>query len=137
MYLTITTSGREAFAVKVTTREQSQKMVSITRIGMWTVKWKKNKYFNQRKVFIFIFEFDLENIAEFRKGLQEEDNISTVEQITFIKPKSPQIKVFLLTFEQEYLPEYIYIHGERSDTRVIPFKPRDLKCADSAGNLAT
>ena len=124
----ITTSGREAFAAKVTTREQSQKMVSTTRIGNVDCKVEKHKYFNQRKGLIFIYEFDLENIEEFMKGLQEEYNISTVEQVTFIKPKSPQTKVCLLTFEQEYLPEYICIPGERSDARVILFKPRPKLC---------
>ena len=75
----IITSGREAFAVKVSTRERSQKIVSIARIGNVDSKVEKHKCFNQRKVLIFIYEFNLENIEKFNKGLQEEYNISTVE----------------------------------------------------------
>ena len=47
-------SERKAFAVKMPTREQSQKMVLITRTENVDGKVEKHNYFNERKGLIFI-----------------------------------------------------------------------------------
>ena len=124
----VTTSGREAFTVKVRTPDQSEKIVRMKSIGDVECTVERHRYYNQRKGLIFIYEFDISDAEEVRKGLQAEYNISAVEQVTFIKPRNPQTKVFLLTFEQERLPEYVYIPGEGADTKVIPFQPRPKLC---------
>ena len=98
-------------------------------------KVEKYKFYNQSRDFIYIYEFDLDNIQEFSEGLQTEYNRGKVELVTFIKPKNPQSRIFLVTSKKEFAPEYIYIPGEKSDTRVI-LSNHVLNYACSAINMA-
>ena len=114
----IATSGREAFMLKIRTLEESQRIEKMNKVVNIECKGEKHKLYNQSRGLIYIYEFDLDNIQEFSEGLQTEYNISKVELVTFIKSKNLQTKIFLVTFEQEYAPEFIFILGERSDARV-------------------
>ena len=56
-------------------------------------------------------EFDLENVEDLKNGLQITYNVVGVQLATFIKTRSPQSRVFIITFQQEHLPYSIYIPG--------------------------
>ena len=79
-------------------------------------KVEKHRLYNQISGLIYIHEFDIEIVETFKEELREEYKISNVELANFIKLRYPETKVFILTFEQEYLPEYICIFGESADT---------------------
>ena len=77
---------------------------------------------------MYLYEYDIDNVEEFKEGLQSNYRISDVQPAPFIKTKSEQAHAFIVTFNQEYLPYTIYIPGERSDTRVYKFNSKPLMC---------
>ena len=82
---------------------------------------KNSPYLNQSKGLIYVYEYDIDDLNEFTLGLQENYKLKSVEKATFIKPRSEHTSAFLITFDQETVPDSIYIPGERSDTKVYPF----------------
>ena len=124
----ITTSGKDSFDIKVRNEEQSKKVVSLQKIGDIKCKVDRHRYYNQTKGLIYIHEFNIENIETFKNELQEEYSVANVELATFIKARNKETKVFILTFEQDVLPEYIYVPGERADTKVYSFMTKPKFC---------
>ena len=84
--------------------------------------------YNHNRALIYLHEFDLENMNDFKNKLQTRYNIVGIQPATFIKTRSIQTHVFIVTFQQEHLPYSIYIRGERQDTKVM-FKNKPLMCA--------
>ena len=102
-------------------------------------KCDKYPYLNQSKGLIYVYEYDIDDQNEFTLGLQENYKIKSVEKATFIKPRSEHTSAFLNTFDQETVPDSIYIPGERSDTKVYPFfnKPKLCKNSQHYGHTAS
>ena len=86
----------------------------------------KNSYFNRSKGIIYIHEFDIDDLEDFKAGIKENYDVAQVEPITYITGVST--KVFLTTFESETPSDVIYIPGERPDTRVYPFYEKPKLC---------
>jgi hypothetical protein len=124
----ITTSGADAFTVEIRDASQGKNIIKLKSVNGKECKCSTHQYLNNSKGIIYIHEFDIDDGSEFAEGLMENYNISKVEEANFIKPRNPQTKVFLLTFDQETVPESIYIPGERSDTRVFPFVNKPKLC---------
>ena len=59
--------------------------------------------YNSTKGLIYVYEYDIDNIEDFRAGLQSNYNISEVQAAPFIKMKSEQARAFILTFKQDHL----------------------------------
>ena len=126
----LTTSGRDSFSVEVQNDAQGEKLQNIKTIDNVPCQVQPNTFLNNSKGIIYVNEFNIDNIEEFSAGLIENYNsITTVTEATFIKPKFQQTSVFLIEFAQETLPEYIYIPGERMDTRVYPYVNKPLHCS--------
>ena len=110
-------------------REMSEEQVkSITSVDGIPCEVSMHSRYNCIKGLIYVYEYDIENVEEFKSGLQSNYNISDVQPAPFIKTKSDQTHAFIVTFNQEHLPYSIYIPGERSDTRVYKFKSKPLMC---------
>ena len=77
--------------------------------------------FNTSKGLVLLSEFDIENLQQFQKELPAEYNIAEIERATFITTRSESTNAFIVTFDEKKLPYSLYIPGERSDTRVLPF----------------
>ena len=88
----------------------------------------KHPKYNCSRGLIYVHEFGLENVQDFKNGLQSTYNVVDVQPATFIKTRSPQTRVFIVTFQQEHLPYSIYIPGERQDTRVFKLNSKPLMC---------
>ena len=87
-----------------------------------------HKYINQTKGIIYIKEYDIEDVVQFKAYLQENYEIAEVAKAPFIKTRSPETNAFMITFNTTILPETIYIPGEKTDSVVYPFKNRPLMC---------
>jgi hypothetical protein len=124
----ISSNGRDSLTILVEDALQGNKMADICTIGNIPCKTEKHQYLNNSKGIIYIQEYDVDDIDEFRNGLMENYNITRAEPAPFIKPKSAQTKAFILTFDQETPPKYLYIPGERYDTVVYPYHERPKLC---------
>lgn len=130
----ISSDSRDSFTIEVSSAEQGDKLQQITSIGTHTCTVIKHKYFNQSRGLIYIREYDLDEIDDFKQGLQDQyPFIAKVEHAFFIRPKYEGTKVFLLTFNLEFPPETLYIPGERSDTVVHRYFDRPLQCKHCQG----
>lgn len=108
----ITTMGRESFTVEVINDNQGKKLMTLKNIKGISCQISKHSQFNQSKGIIYIMEYDIDDIEEFRLGLKENYNIVDVTKATFIKTRNEQTTAFLVTFGQDTLPESIYVPGE-------------------------
>ena len=70
-------------------------------------------HLNRSKGLIYISEFNIDDIEQFMSELKQYLQVANVSEATFIKAKYAQTKVFLLEFEQEQPPQYVYIPGEK------------------------
>ena len=92
-------NNRRSVTVEVSRKEQSEKMAPIKEVDGFPCEVKIHSRFNGIKGIIYVHEFDLKNIEEFKQGLNERYNITDIIPAPFIKTKS-QTQVFLVTFQQ-------------------------------------
>ena len=121
-------NNRTSLTVEISSQDQEEKVRAIKEIDGYPCEIVVHPRYNYTKALINVHEFDLDSIEEFKEELQSRYNIVDVQPATFIKTRSLQTCVFIVTFQQENLPYSIYIPGERQDTRVIPFKDKPLMC---------
>ena len=133
----LTTDGRRAFTIKVKNEELGRKLLKVKEIMGVECTVEKHNYFNRSKGIIYIHEFDIDDLDDFKAGIMENYNVSQVKPIAFIMPKYAQTRVFLITFDSETCPDAIYIPWERSDTRVYSFyeKPKLFKNCYQYGHI--
>ena len=123
----ITTLNRTSFLIEASNQEQSEKLENIESIKDLKCEVIPYDRFNYSKGLIFVSEFEISDLEEFKRGLQERYAVVRVERATFIKTKGTT-SAYIITFSQEYVPYSIYIPGERFDTRVKPFMDRPMIC---------
>ena len=123
----VSTLNRTSFLIEAKNEEQSNKVTNIKKIKDYECTVEKYGRFNYVKGLIFLSEFEIEDLQEFKEGLQESYSVIEVEKASFIKSNSGST-AYVITFNQEYLPFSIYIPGERQDTRVQPFDSRPMIC---------
>ena len=128
----VTGYNSTSVTVEVHSKEQAQKMHEITTVDGFTCETMVHPRYNHNKELIYTYEFDVENLEDFKAGLKEIYNITDV-QATFIKTKSEQAHAFILCFNQRYLPYSIYIPGEKQDTRVFQFRSKLIICHKCQG----
>ena len=121
-------NNRRSVKVEVGTKKQSERITEVEKIDNIQYQIKVHPRYNYAKAIIYVHEFEMENIEEFKEGLKLKYNITDIQPAPFIKTKSAQTQVFILTFQQEHLPYSIYIPGERQDTRVFKFKSKPIMC---------
>ena len=112
-------NNRRSVAVEVETKEQSERMVEVKETDNIPCHVKEHPRYNYTKAVIYVHEFELENVEEFKEGLKAQYDLTETQPASFIKTKFAQTQIFILTFQQEHLPYSIYISGERQDTRVF------------------
>ena len=121
-------NNRMSLTVEISSRDQGEKIRAIKKIDGYPCENVVNPRYNYTKALIYVHEFDLDSIEEFKGELQSRHKIVDVQPTTFINTRSLQTRVFIITFQQENLSYSIYIPGERQDTRVISFKDKPLMC---------
>ena len=127
------TSARNSFHIEVRDAMQGSKLVDITHIGQIKCHMAPHPTFNQSRGIIYIHDFDIYDIEQFKTNLKSNYNIAEVLKATFIKTRNDQTSAFLVTFNQERVPDTIYIPGERADTRVYQYNARPLMCKNCQG----
>jgi len=128
----VTSERRDSFTIEVRDEAQGEEILKMKQVDGVDCIVEKHPFHNQSKGIIYIQEYEItdENLHEFEAGLKNntEFNIKNVQLAKFIKPKNEQTTPVLVTFEQEDTPEYLYIPGERSDSKVYPYQSRPMKC---------
>ena len=129
----VTAYNSTSVTVEVHSKEQAQKMHEVTTVDGFPCETMVHPRYNHSKGLIYTYEFDVENLEDFKAGLNERYNITDVQQATFIKTKSEQAHAFIVYFNQRDLPYSIYIPGEKQDTRVFQFRNKPLICHKCQG----
>lgn len=124
----VTGYNSTSMTVEVRSKSQAENMHRISKVEDFTCETTAHPKYNFTKALIYTYEFDIENLEEFKAGLQERYNITDVQQAGFIKTKSEQTRAFIVYFKQKNIPYTIYIPGEKQDTRVFQFKNKPLIC---------
>lgn len=124
----IAASGRDSYTVEVHNDLQGHLLLSLTVVDGVPCTVSPATHLNRSRGIIYVDEYNIDDLDDFSAGIREHCNVSNVTVASFIKPRREQTTVFLLEFDQETPPSYIYIPGERSDTRVYPFHDKPLSC---------
>ena len=118
--------------VEVHNGEQSAKILVLENVCHTPCKATPYERFNYTTGLIYVNYFDIEDLEEFKEGLQDY-NVDNVKRVDFIKPKNPEAHAFLITFRQECVSHSIYIPGERQDTKVYSFNDKPMICYKCQG----
>ena len=110
-------NNRASVAVEMENGGIEEKMSGIKEVYGLPCEVTTHPKYNFNKGLIYVHEFDLENLEEFKADLQTKYNIVDVQPANFIKTKSSQSHAFITAFMQEYLSYSLHIPGERQNTR--------------------
>ena len=98
-------------------------------------KTKFYPVYNHSSGLIFIREFYIDDLELIRYELKQNYNVVDLELAPFIRTRSPDKKVFIITFNEDSPPYSIYIPGDRMDTspfylRSKPQPQQTRKCTN-------
>ena len=119
-------NNRKSMSVELC-RDLSEE-ISITSVDNMPCEVALHARYNCFKGLIYLNEYDIDNVEEYKEGLQSNYIISDAEPAPFIKTKSEQAHAFIVPFNQECLSYSIYTPGERSDTRLYKVNSKLLMC---------
>ena len=94
-------NNRMSLTVEVNSQEQGERIEDIKEVEGIPCGIVVYPKYNHNKALIYVHEFDLENMEHFKRELQNRYNIADVQPETFVKTRSPQTHVFIVTFKQE------------------------------------
>jgi len=123
----ITSSGSEKFLIEVRTKEQSEKMNKIDRIGNCQCSVQCHTLYSENKGVIYIRNCEVNDFESFRNGLCEEYQLKDVIDASSIKTRNGN-RAFILVTNKSNLPEYVHVTGEHTLTKVYPFHETPLQC---------
>ena len=126
--LKITTNNRKTFTVEAKNKSQSRLVLNLTEIDGHNCTVQPHPFFNFARGIIYIQEYDVDEIESFKEELCKNTNIRSLISAPFIKTRNPDTIALIATFDQDYLPQSIYIPGERQDTPVYKMHNRPLMC---------
>ena len=95
--------NKTSVIVEVHNGEQSEKILALENVCHTPCKATPYERFNYTTGLIYVNNFDIEDLKEFKEGLQDY-NVDNVKRADFIKPKNPEALAFLITFRQECVP---------------------------------
>lgn len=124
----IFSSSLDTYTFEVHDKMQADSMKDFKSSKGINCTIKEHPRFNNVVGIIYVNDFDIDNLEEFKAGLQKAYGVTDLEKASFIKPKNEETQAFLVTFGQQYLPYSIYIPGERHDSRVYPLLNRPMMC---------
>ena len=124
----VTGYNKSSYTIEVNNKQAATSLLALSEVAARPCSFSIHPRFNICRGIMYIYEFDISDIAEFKQELQSRYNISDVEPASFIKAKSSNARPFLVTFNQSDLPYSIYIPGERQDTRIYKFHNRPMLC---------
>ena len=113
--------NRTAFLIETKNKEQCEKSTNKKTIKTYGCTVEKYGRFNHIKWLIFLTEFEIEDMQEFKERWQESYCIVDVERASYIKARSGAT-AYVITFNQEHIHFSIYIISEKQDTRMQPFE---------------
>ena len=93
---------------------------------MWQVR--HHRFFNESRGLVYIYQYDFSGLDEFIQWMKRTNSaIILIEKASFIKTSNGS-QALLITFNMQQLPAFIDIPGEQSETRVVPFRSRPMRC---------
>ena len=102
--ITIVNNGKTAFTVKCASKTRANKISSPNNVGNLPCKTSLHSRFSTSKGLIFLTEFDIDDLKQFREELYEHNNISGIESADLINTRSEKTEAFVITFDQIKLP---------------------------------
>ena len=85
-------------------------------------------FFNVTKGIIYVDNSDINDMESFKEGLNMEYEVEEIVAATWMKPRNPIAKPFLISFKSDTLPNNIHIPGEYRQTKVYPYSERPMQC---------
>jgi hypothetical protein len=116
------------YHVKVRTTAQSEKLSSMKYINTSPCTVTPHSARNIKKGLIYTNDFQCRDPKLFLEGVKKDYNLEEALEATWIKPKNPRTRAFLLSFATETLPTFISIPGEQALTQVKPHIPSPMRC---------
>ena len=94
----VTGNNRLSFTAVVRNADQSAKINSVTEVEGFSCEVQVHSKFCHSKGIIYIKEFDITDIEDFKFYLQENYPIFDISPATFIKTRDPQTQAFLISY---------------------------------------
>ena len=122
--------GRDSFLVTVYSENQSNKMKRVEQIaGLETsVRVSEENFLNTTKGHVYIQNCHIEDLKSFTEGVNEQCRVKELVEAKWIKPRREITQLFMITFMNDKLPEFIRIPGEAEQTKVCEYKDRPMLC---------
>ena len=114
----INSSGRDSLLIEVSTKEQGAKMASIKELLNKECKTKPHDFSNLTRGMIHACNSEISDIKSFESGLKTEYPIATVQEATWITPRNPNAKAFVVSITSDNIPSHLHIVGEYTNTKV-------------------
>ena len=111
----------DTFIVEISTEQESRLMSTLLRIGNHDVTVTVNNTHDIQKGLIYIQAYDLVEFDTYKRGLQNQYNITSVEHAHWIKTKNNANQALIIGFQGE-LPTYLDIPCENMRTVVHEYK---------------
>lgn len=116
------------YILEVMNKQQSEKIQSMTSLLGKECKVNPSKNYGTTKAIIYTQNYGCPDLTGLKENLTKEYNITDITAATWIKPKNPRTRAFLITFSGQNIPNYINILGEETKIKVNPYIPKPAKC---------
>ena len=104
--------SKRTVTIELSKAEESRAMQAMTNINDTPIKTTINTTLNICKGLVYIYNYNLVDFPEFRKGMMEQHGLQDLTEPQWIKPnRKNQAKPLLLSFRDE-MPLFIGIPGE-------------------------
>ena len=114
--------------VEIKTKSQSDALQLLETLNEHPVEVTCNSQFSQSKGIIYIYNYNMSDFQEYRRGLMRLTGIEDVIKAEWIKPRVKTSVPLLVSFYDTELPSYLDIPGEQTLTKVYEQKRKPLHC---------
>lgn len=117
--------------VEIDSQLAKEELLKLTTISGKICKITLYDPFNHSRGLIYLRDLNLDegSLSELSEWLKEKhQTLINVEYAPFIKPKNPDTKAFILTYESRIVPHSIYLPGLSGDTKIYPFNNKPMRC---------
>ena len=125
----LTGYNRSSFTIEIKDISQSSTIANVSQVDGHRCEIIPHPQFNAVKGLMYIEETEINDIQEFQDYLKQSyPTLTNITPAPFIRTRSETTQAFTIEFAQNSLPFSIYIPGERTDTRIYPFRNKPLLC---------
>ena len=126
--LNVRSVSDETYSVQVTSKEQSQQLLSLKLLNNKPVTVTRSNRFEGPKGLAYIYEYNLAHFEIYKAKLIETLPIKDIAIATWIKSRNPRAIPLLISFNQPEIPIFLNIPGEQALTKIYEYKNRPMLC---------